>query len=353
VLSREEWAALERTEVEDPARDLATTELWYQASYLWSVVSMAIPIRSQLSAKYHKRTLFVVQAHDEYLSYFDKEHVTLDFSKEAVKRGVARAVLAHPCMNETGRLPAFAMFHIGMQVRLTLTSEQRVAVTDAAGVIRGIEFDDREPKRHKEATTNGDLSIVRLLYMPKALYIKLDEVDGASEFTPTEWINPKACDQHAVEGADAACKECAFFKNCVVVPAVTNTRPWSIDIVTKEVGEVSVKIKRTQLPVVCITASTLHVLQGTTCDPGLIFHWTLPNRLMAEQKWLAVYVALSRVRNLKSLRSIGMDKKVKKIIEKGPPDDLMLQFKKYFGDKEEATLKLTTKLMEELGWSSH
>ena len=186
---------------------------------------MAIPIRSQLSAKSHKRTLFVVQAQDEYLSYIDKEHATLDFSKEAVKRGVARAVLAHPCMNETGRLPPFAMFHIEMQIRLTLTSEPRVAVTDAAGIVMGIEFDDREPKRHQEATTNGELSIVRMLYMPKALYVKLEEVEGASEFTPTEWISPRACNQHAVEGADIACTECSFFKNCVVVPAVTNLRP--------------------------------------------------------------------------------------------------------------------------------
>ena len=218
-------------------------------------------------------------------------------------------------MNETGRLLPFAMFHIDMKIRLTLTSEPRVAVTDAAGMVMGIEFDDREPKRHQEATTNGELSIVRLLYMPKALYVKLEEVEGASDSTPTEWISPRACNQHAVEGADAACKECSFFKNCVVVPAVTNLRPWSIDIVTKEVGEVSVKVKRTQLPVVCITASTLHVLQGTTCDPGLIFHWTLPNRLSPDQRWLAVYVALSRVRNLKSLRSIGMDKKVKKSLK--------------------------------------
>ena len=51
-------------------------------------------------------------------------------------------------MNETGRLPAFAMFHIDMSCRLTLTSEKQVAVTDATGVVKGIEFDHREPRRH-------------------------------------------------------------------------------------------------------------------------------------------------------------------------------------------------------------
>ena len=119
---------------------------------------------------------------------------------------------------------------------------------------------------------------------------------------------------------------------------------------TKELGQITVKLKRTQVPVVCLKASTLHVLQGTTCDPGLIFHWTLPNRLTTEQKWLAVYVALSRVRNLKSLRSIGLDNKVRKIIEQGPPEGLMLQFTKNFGDKEEETLKLTKTILAQLGW---
>ena len=118
----------------------------------------------------------------------------------------------------------------------------------------------------------------------------------------------------------------------------------------KEIGQITLKVKRTLVSVVCLEASTLHVLQGTTCDPGLIFHWTLPNRLSPDQKWLAVYVALSRVRNLHSLRSIGMKKQIRKIIEQGPPAELMAQFEKYFGDKEEATLKLTRELLSQLGW---
>ena len=184
--------------------------------------------------------------------------------------------------------------------------------------------------------------------MPKALYVELEPVDGASE--PPQWIKPRACQTHANEGANGSCERCQQYKNCVVVPAITNPRPWSIEIESKHVGKVSVKVKRTQLPVVSVKASTLHVLQGTTCDPGLIFHWMLPNRLSADQKWLAVYVALSRVRNLDSLRSIGLNKKIKQIIEQGPPEELMAQFEKYFGDKEEATLKLTQELVAQLGW---
>ena len=82
--------------------DLAGTEDWYQASYLWSVVTMAIPIRSQLSANKCKRTLFVVQARDEYVSYLDAKNSSFDFTIDEQRREIARAVLAYPCMNETG-----------------------------------------------------------------------------------------------------------------------------------------------------------------------------------------------------------------------------------------------------------
>ena len=38
-LTRREWAAIENTNVVDPVKDLAGTEEWYQASYLWSVLA--------------------------------------------------------------------------------------------------------------------------------------------------------------------------------------------------------------------------------------------------------------------------------------------------------------------------
>ena len=76
----------------------------------------------------------------------------------------------------------------------------------------------------------------------------------------------------------------------------------------------------------------------------------LPNRLSSAQKWLAVYVALSRVRNLNSLKSIGLSKKIRTIIEAGPPDELLAQFEKYFGEKEGAVLKLTIDIVQIWGW---
>ena len=98
--------------------------------------------------------------------------------------------------------------------------------------------------------------------------------------------------------------------------------------------------------------TTLHVLQGNTCDPGLIFHWRFPRRLELGQKWLAVYVALSRVRALSKLRSIGMTIKIRKIIEGGPPEGTPKQFEKYFGEKEKRTKEKAESRFLRFGWNA-
>ena len=67
--------------------------------------------------------------------------------------------------------------------------------------------------------------------------------------------------------------------------------------------------------------------------------------------WLAVYVALSRVRRLSYLKSVGMGIVSKQIIEKGPPATIPVQFEKYFGVKEQKTALAAEAAMEQLGWS--
>ena len=110
------------------------------------------------------------------------------------------------------------------------------------------------------------------------------------------------------------------------------------------------KVIRRGLPAVCLKASTLHVLQGTTTDPGLIFHWVFPRRLTEPLRWLAIYVALSRVRGLKNLRSVGLNKDIRRIMEAGPPDTLPAQFQKLFREKEAQTALDAEAAMAALGW---
>ena len=66
---------------------------------------------------------------------------------------------------------------------------------------------------------------------------------------------------------------------------------------------------------------------------------------------LDIYVALSRVRRLKNLRSIGLNKDIRKILEEGPPDSLPTQFHKLFNEKEAQTALDADAAMSALGWA--
>ena len=67
-------------------------------------------------------------------------------------------------------------------------------------------------------------------------------------------------------------------------------------------------------------------------------------------RWLAIYVALSRVRRLKNLRSIGLTKEIRRIMEEGPPDSLPAQFQRLFREKEAQTALDVDAAMAALGW---
>ena len=82
----------------------------------------------------------------------------------------------------------------------------------------------------------------------------------------------------------------------------------------------------------------------------MIAHFAMPRRADDDIKWLIVYVLLSRVRSLSRLRSIGMDGKIRKIIEGGPPAMLAENFERVFRTKISATAQQAIVSKKALGW---
>lgn len=299
---------------------------------------MAQMIRSRLSARHAKAPLYVMQAED-----FIQDR-PWNLSLEDATRGILR----HPNMNDTGRLPGIALLHIGMHVRITMTLEQGVVPVDSTGVVLGIDF-------HPDETlgTPEHLGSVRVLrHLPSAVLVKLD--DSSMEFMP-----PVPCRDHTDTGPSRACSQCKFFPGVFAVePKLSRT--FRVDVVaqptntadTDAMSEWSLKVQRRQMALTISTASTLHTLQGSTTEPGLIFHWNLPHRLTKEMKWLAVYVALSRTPSLAQLRSVGLSPAVRKTIEAGPPAGLVTRFAALFDEKIEQSALAAQAAMEELGWTA-
>ena len=104
------------------------------------------------------------------------------------------------------------------------------------------------------------------------------------------------------------------------------------------------------MPLTIVTASTLYTLQGTAAEPGLVYYFNTPRRLSKMMKWTACYMALSRVRSLSALRSIGLTSDVRELIDLGPPDGFLTRFLKVFEDKIASTQKDVEDVLAELGW---
>ena len=105
------------------------------------------------------------------------------------------------------------------------------------------------------------------------------------------------------------------------------------------------------MPLTIVTASTLYTLQGTTAEPGLIYYFNTPRKLSKIMKWIACYMALSRVRSLSCLRSTGLTNDVLQLIDEGPPDEFLTRFHKVFGDKIACTQKDVEDVLAEFGWN--
>ena len=74
-------------------------------------------------------------------------------------------------------------------------------------------------------------------------------------------------------------------------------------------------------------------MQGTTADPGMVAYWMFPLRCSETIQWLIVYVMLSRPCSLSQLKSVNLTTKIREIIEGGPPEDLVHNFRSLFSEK--------------------
>ena len=143
----------------------------------------------------------------------------------------------------------------------------------------------------------------------------------------------------------------------VVAVSAVMSEPFSVTIdIPSDSGRCSiarsigVRARREQVPLTIATATTLYTLQGTTATPGLIHHFRTPRRVSKLMKWIATYMALSRVRSLNELRSIGLTTAIRDLIDEGPPPGTLTRFLHIFQEKALETEKLVQEVLQELGW---
>ena len=280
-LTEEEWRVLQSTDIAHGA-SLDGTEMWYQSAFAWSYVCMAQWDRSLRSATFHQETLFMFAARD-YIMNADAKALTV----------VRDKLLQIPNMNTTGRLPAVLLLHLKMKVRITVSDERLAAhaPVDTSGIVRNIELHPIDRARWREQTSEA----IFVLHHAPTVLVQIDEDERDTGLGPgIVAIEAVTCQHFSIELEleDQRCSRARLLK---------------------------VKAAREQVPLTIATASTLYTLQGTTTTPGLIYHFRTPRRISTVMKWIATYMALSRVPSLKQLRSIGLTTAIKELIDNGPP----------------------------------
>ena len=288
-------------------------------------------VRARLSAAKSGRVLYFVQAIDAPTAPCSKEHYM--------------SMLREPSLTVTQRLPGFFVFHIGMRVRLMTSLHPPLLVQDCAGEIVGFDIDSAEHLLKSNGASTPAAEVL-LQFMPKAIYVKID--DFAQAVLP-----PTPCLEHVIVGPDRDCSACCF--HCGIVAIAPKSLTWRYAPSTND-GPAErafyTQVRRTQIPLAVESACSLYSMQGTTADPGLIAHWVVPKRLTADVKWLLVYVMLSRPRALANLRSVGLSDDIRTIIESGPPPDVLRAFQTTFGDKITTTRMAAIAARQHLGWST-
>ena len=230
--------------------------------------------------------------------------------------------------------------HENMRVRITSNILPPWAVQDSTGTVVRVSLhpSDRQRLRNSGEDTPAEM---QLTHIP-ILYVQLDDI--GHRFLP-----PLPCvhHAHAASGSDPACPSC-FSR-----PGVIQINPLEVTwyFADKDLGSRPCPVNRQQLPVMPLLACPLYGLQGTTADPGLVAHWTVPKRMSQEVHWLLVYVILSRVRSLDSLISFDFSDSLREVVERGPPDNLVGSFDRLFKNKIQSTREAARDARRQLGWT--
>jgi hypothetical protein len=267
----------------------------------------------------------------------------VDFSDQIVQRHQRdieryKQMLAVPSVAQTSRLPGLVLLHIGMRVRITTQVLPPWAVQDATGTVMAIDGSRRDKQSMSQTDDAHPPAEVLLAELALGVYVKLDNCNR-------EFLPPLVCPEHQLAGYSEQCAACRVFEGWVLIEPMKRT--WTF--ADKESG-MPLSVKRCQLPLMPAAACPLYALQGATCDPGLIAHFIMPKRADEDIKWLIVYVLLSRVRRIANLRSVGLDYKIRKIMEGGPPTMIAENFEKKFRKKITATHAAAAAAQAALGW---
>ena len=220
-----------------------------------------------------------------------------------------------------------------MRVRLTTTLDPPWAVQDVGATVVGIEYDPREAQ--SRGAQPGE---VLLAFMPLAVYVRLDNCSilfldaGSAQDALLATLHPSGVTD---------------LRGVFAVKPIK--RRWQHEL--RGTAARFLKVDRVQLPLAPERAVSLYSMQGVTASPGMVAYWQLPKVLPNEIKWLVIYVLLSRVPSLSQLQSVGLTPRIRRLMEKGAPENLVQAFQRLFAKTMEETRREARAARDRFGWA--
>ena len=285
---------------------------WYHCAHEWRLVSYAMHAHARLNAKAAGKVLYYIPCVDLPAIPLTKD----DFDK----------MREEPNISTTAQLPGMLALYVGAQMILTESYLPGYIAGGAPVVVEDIEPHPNEPEIRGRASIASH-GCVLLQYMPKCIYVRLQKCT-------TAFLTPQA---------GATQPGAAHLLGVFAVQPVS--RSW---LYKRDGDDLSIRVSRTQVPLLAQKQCTLHGVHGKTAEPGLIAHWTFPSGLSRKSIWLAYYQILSRPTALQQLLSFGLPRR--DIIEGGPPEDITEAFEKFFTQKIVQTKAACAKARQEMKW---
>ena len=311
--------------------------MFRETAYEWQMVSFALQVRTKAQAAKQQKILFYLQA--------------VDRPAHPVHKDTYRAMMEEANMQKTKKCAGLLPLFIGQDVTLTKTWLPPFYVTGTPGKVVGIQPHPCEPAiidantGAPQRTSILSDGLVILRFQPLAVLVRI--TDSTDVF-----LEPTPCPIHAGQ-ADSSCTLCDFHVGVIAVTPVTASWQYTAKANSHAAGSKDglMTVRRTQVPLAPICASTLHQLQGQTAEPGLVAHLNFPSSLTKMGKWLAYYVAFSRPRSFDTLRIHGEPDW--EVIESGPPEELLEPLNKMFEKKLEKTRKTCREARSALNWPAN
>lgn len=225
---------------------------------------------------------------------------------------VTQRVLTVPNVYNTGKLPGIVLVHIGMIVRLSDVMAPRLGlVKDKLGKVLSVVRHEHGQMRLNDLPTGYHLCVPK--FMAKSIWVQLQNYKRSPLSAHTM---PDA--EHERRGEETTEDKAALWVADSAVCVVLHNTPFKCDVKIHCTDE-TVEVRRWQFPLIHGMRRTAYAAQGLTLDGGVVVDLRRAGSLDDDDWWLALYVMLSRARQLTHLILVGFTEQVEKYAQ-GPAD---------------------------------